>query len=342
MSAIDFVNLPRRPKDWDCAIRNFKTKTLFHESVWIDFTLTARPGWTIDYFEIRRNRRTIGYHCAFRKRRLLISICPNFWFGTSAFHGPLVEDGVNQRELVSALVSSSKNRGVHVLRLRNDWLDPEIMSAHGFQVVTGRNQLCELPGDESLAWASLRGVCRTRIRKGEREGITSEVTQDPLAAERFYALYLNTLRQKGITPSFTLESYRMLLRLLVPADRLFVVCVKRGNDVIGLGFYAYDDRAMYFLDGASDPSLLHLCPNEQLHWVAMKLGIKRGIPLFNIGGGPAPSRFSQKFGGQAVAYHEFSKTLNPALALWLNACRTGSASVAWVGNAVAASGEAYP
>jgi hypothetical protein len=45
----------------------------------------------------------------------------------------------------------------------------------------------------------------------------------------------------------------------------------------------------------------------------MTLAIGRGIPVFNIGGGPLPSRFTQKFGGGFVSYSTYRKNFLPLL-----------------------------
>ena len=100
---------------------------------------------------------------------------------------------------------------------------------------------------------------------------------------------------------------------LTPADRLFSVRVKYQGQVIGAAFYPHDDRSMYYWDGASNPDHLELCPNELLHWTAMREAIRRRVPLLNIGGGPVPSRFTRKFGGEDVPYHIYRRNLVPFL-----------------------------
>jgi len=295
-------------------------KTLFHESVWLDFMLATKMGTGVDYFEILRNRTTVGYFCALRIEKFFVSQYRNAWFGTTVFQGPVIDVGKeDQFELVSALMSASMDRGVDVLQMRNDWLDKSAMQRLGFNVTAGKNHVCPLQ-DETSAWNAMRGTCRTRIRKSEKEGLVAEATTDVAIADDFHSFYRQTLETKGLVPAHDAKTYRTLMSLLAPADRLFAVVVKDRDKTIAAGFYAYDERAMYFLDGAGDPALRHLCPNELMHWTAMKTAIRRGIPAFNIGGGPVPSRFSEKFGGESVPYHEFSRALNPlirpALALY--------------------------
>ena len=311
MSAIHLVRLPNRPHDWGALIREFTTKTFFQEAAWLDFLLAANPGSRIDYFEIKRGGTTIGYFCALRRRKFIFSFYPNVWFGTTAYQVPLINGIESQADVVSALISASRSARVQTIELRNDWLEPEVMQRLGFRVTTGSTHLCPLPRDEISAWNAMRGTCRTRIRKARKEGLVAEVTTDDAIVDQFYSFYRNTLKAKGLVPAHPIDIYRALVKRLTLADRLIVVCVKFEANIIGVGLYAHDERAMHYLEGASEISSLHLCPNELLHWTAMKTAIGRGIPAFDVGGGPAPSRFSQKFGGDTVTYHEFSKSLNP-------------------------------
>ena len=45
----------------------------------------------------------------------------------------------------------------------------------------------------------------------------------------------------------------------------------------------------------------------------MREAIRRRIPLFNIGGGPVPSRFTRKFGGADAPYHSYRRNFVPFL-----------------------------
>jgi hypothetical protein len=45
----------------------------------------------------------------------------------------------------------------------------------------------------------------------------------------------------------------------------------------------------------------------------MREAIARRIPVFNIGGAPAPSRFTQKFGGEDVPYNRYRRNFIPFL-----------------------------
>ncbi|HEV8441209.1 MAG TPA: GNAT family N-acetyltransferase [Methylomirabilota bacterium] len=313
MAKLELSRLAERPPDWDRRIGEFATKTLFHESAWLDFVLTNYPRATIDYFEIRRDGSAAGYFCALKVQRGFFHVYGSPLPGSAMYMGPVVDQNVDQAELAEALARVARRNGIARLELANDWLDAAVMREVGFEVAASVTHICPLAKDEASAWAAMRGTCRTRIRKAEKSGLVAEATADPTVVEHFYAYFREVLTRKGLTPLYDIERPRALMACLARRDRLFAVWVKHEGTVIGAGFYPHDDRAMYHWNSASDPARLHLCPNELLHWTAMKLAISRGISTFNIGGEPLPSRFSQKFGGRLIPYRAYRKSFVPLL-----------------------------
>jgi hypothetical protein len=314
MNALTIVRLPGRPDRWDRNIQGYAAKTLFHESAWLDFVQTVHPGCRVEYFEFRQGGATAGYFCAVRVRKVLsILVYGSPLPEAGMYMGPLVGSGVAQAEVVKALVSACHVNRISRLELANDWLDPQLMRRLGFKVSPNVTHICPLGGNEAAVWAALKGTCRTRIRKAIRSGLEAELAQDGTIVAEFYRFMTLALERKGLRPDYGIERPRSLMACLTPADRLISVRVRFQGSVIGAAFYPHDTQSMYYWDGASDLAHLELCPNELLHWTAMKEAIRRGIALFNIGGGPVPSRFTRKFGGAEVPYHSYRRNFIPFL-----------------------------
>lgn len=314
MHALTVVRLPGRPDAWDRNIERYATKTLFHESAWLDFVQTIHPGGQIEYFEFRQGGRTAGYFCAVRLKKVMsILVYGSPLPEAGMYMGPLVSGGVAQAEVVQALVRTCRSNGIACLELANDWLDPQLMRKLGFKVSPNVTHICPLGRNEAAVWAALRGTCRTRIRKALKSGLEAEITDDGAIVEDFYRFMTQALQRKGLRPQYGIERPRSLMACLTPADRLISVRVRFEGRVIGAAFYPHDTSTMYYWDGASDPAHLELCPNELLHWTAMQEAIRRGILLFNIGGGPVPSRFTRKFGGGEVPCPSYRRSFIPFL-----------------------------
>ncbi len=314
MDRFDFIQLPGRPAGWDRLIRKFDTKTLFHEAAWQDFMMRTVPQQHgVDYFEIRKDGALVGYFCGLVLKKFVFTMYESLWLGTTVYQGPVVNKEIDQAGLVRALLRIVKQNGFASIKLTNDWMDPVVMQRLGFTVEPSVTQVCPLLPDEAAVWKAMNGTCRTRIRKSEKMGLTAEETCDPAIADYFYSFFTKVLARKGRVPTYDIGFPQALMACLIPADSLFAVWVKHQGKVIGTAFYAHDERAMYYLDGASDPDYLHLCPNELLHWTAMKLAIRHGIPVFDLGGAPAPSRFTRKFGGGLVPFNTYHKSFVPFL-----------------------------
>ena len=105
MATLEIVQLPGRPDGWDRDIQSFATKTLFHESAWLDFLQTIHPRGRLEYFEIRQGGAAAGYFCAVRINKVMsLTVYGSPLAEAGMYMGPLIGGGVAQAELVQALV----------------------------------------------------------------------------------------------------------------------------------------------------------------------------------------------------------------------------------------------
>jgi hypothetical protein len=305
--------LPGRPIDWDRRIQGFSQKTLFHESAWLDYVQSVQQRSNIEYYEIRCGPDCIGYFCAIKVRKFMFSFLGSPLPGTGMYMGPLVDQHADQGELLRVLINHCTTERIARLDLINNWLNPGIMQTLGFAVETSVTQVCPLTGGEQAVWARMKGTCRTRIRKAEKNGLVVERADDPGVIEQLQSQYVRCLARKGLKPPYDVRRISTLFHCLGPVDRLFALRVMLRDRVLATGFYPHDDRTMYYHDSGYESDCLQLSPNELLHWTAMKMAIARDIATFNIGGGPKPSRFTEKFGGSLQPYHIYRKNFVPFL-----------------------------
>src|SRR5205814_4862924 len=153
---IRFELLQARPPHWDDLSRHFHSKTLFHEGAWLDHVQTIHPQAEIVYYEIRDGSRHLGFYCALRITRMMISIHGSPLGGTGTnFMGPLVNDDVDQKEIVQALLRLFGPRHFLHLELSNPWFRREVMEEAGFDVHSGVTHVCQLPADVDAAFSSI-------------------------------------------------------------------------------------------------------------------------------------------------------------------------------------------
>jgi hypothetical protein len=314
---MELTLLPGRPADWDKRIAHFESKSLFHESAWLDFVLEREPRRAINYYEITRHGRVVGYFCAILTRRAMLTICESPLVGRGMHSGPVVNRDIEPAELAAAFVDWCRRERIAQFEVCHEPLSSAVMQKFGFTPSLGVEHVCPLQGGIEAVWNRMKGTCRTRIRKAQKMGLTAEVTEDPSIVDHLFRFYADNLSRKGLKPSDGPKTLRRLLDHLVPADRVFSVCVKHDGRVIGAALYPHDERAMYFWDGASDHAFLEMSPNELLHWTAIQLAVARGIPVFKMSGGwmpQPPNRFIAKFGGELCQFTVYRKSLLPLLA----------------------------
>jgi Acetyltransferase (GNAT) domain len=307
---VEFARLDSRPPDWDTAISCYETKTLFHESRWLDFVRVTHAPCVIAYYKISDRGHRVGYHCHVVKRKCGVQLAGSPLSGGGMFGGPIVDRHIDQHELISALNTALARDGIHLLTMSGEFLQPDVMTALGFKTTVTETHLRPMENGEAKVWATMDGTCRTRIRKAIKSGVTVEPATDSAIAQELFDFYKDALARRGLTPAFDQRYYESLLSYLRP-DRVFSLRAKLNGQTIGAGLYLHDDRCMYYWDGASALGALELSPNELLHWTAIQTAIERGIPLFHMAGSPRPSRFTRKFGGNGVPYIVYRRQYLP-------------------------------
>ena len=309
---IRFEQLPGRPAAWDHLIQRYSTKTLFHESAWLDHVQTIHPQGEIVYYEILDDRTRLGFYCGLRITRLMIPIQGSPLGGTGTnFMGPLVNDDVDQKEIVQALLRLFGPRHFLHLELSNPWFRREVMEEAGFDVHSGVTHVCQLPADVDAAFSSISTEARNRVRKAKKNGVVVERTDDPAVVEHFFEQFREVYGKQGMITPFDESRPRSLFDHLMPAKRLLSIWARRDDEVLAAGLFPYDERAIYFWGAASWLRHHHLCPNEALQWGVIQFAVETGIPLYNMCGGT--SQFKNKFGGEDVPYLTYHKSGLPLL-----------------------------
>ena len=309
---MEIVRLDGKPTNWDEEIKRFDTKTLFHESCWLEHIQTIHKQGQFEFFEIRQGEHKLGYFCAFIIKKVFIKVYGSPLGGTGTnYMGPVVNHDIDQAQLIEALQKGVMRSKFAHLELANDWLDDEIMSSYGFEVHPGVTHVVDLPKDVDGAWNNLKSACRNRIRKAEKNGLEVEVVEDISLADEYYEQFIEVYAKQNMVTPFGPERPRSLMQCLVPANRVLALRISHDGEVVATGLFPYDESCIYFWGAASWLKHHKLCPNELLHWEVIKHAIEKGIPSYNMCGGT--SQFKSKFGGADIPYNHYSKSSLPMM-----------------------------
>jgi SAM-dependent methyltransferase/CelD/BcsL family acetyltransferase involved in cellulose biosynthesis len=330
---------PLRPADihhWDALIEPYETRTLFHGTPWLSY-LSASRGLVARRWALEQDGRIVGYFCAgvLRRGPFRILGSPLRGWGTNAM-GPLVSADLDQAGFLGALDELARRERLAMVEIEHPFLDSTTMDAAGFERVPEWTYVVRLDSDPRVMWRSLSSACRNRIRKAESAGLTVEDASDPAVVDEYYKLYRRLMRRKGRRPPFGRDVPGALFEHLRPAGALLALRVKDQEDrVLAVGLFPHGAGTLYFWSGASREDGHHSCPNDLMHWTAMRLAAARGLRAYNMSG---HGRFKRKFGGRLVetarwhkAYRASARSARQIYQAWSERLTTYSPAALWLG-----------
>ena len=290
---------------WDELIADYESRELFHRQAWLDY-LAASRGVQIRKWAIREHGRIIGYFCGgiLRKGPFRILGSPLKGWGTN-FMGPVVDREFDQDAFLQALDRLAHEEHIAMTELECRTFPEACLEAARYEAVPGWTYLVPVILGTDVIWNKLDSTCRNRIRKAIRSALTIEHADDVVVAAEFYDRYTDLMRRKGLPPPYPPEYPQLMFRYLKKADLLFALRVRDpAGDTLAVGLFPHDGQTVYFWGGASYRDGRDLCPNDYLHWSAMRLAAERGLASYDMCGyGP----FKKKFGGQLVKLNRWHK-----------------------------------
>lgn len=155
--------------------------------------------------------------------------------------------------------------------------------------------------DEEL-WKDFKTDCRNFIRQFDRRGALLEIA-DPNDefAEEYYAELIDVFAKQGMTPTYSCEKVKCLLRNMRESGNVLCLRVKtpEGKPAATSIFFC-DKNKFYFWGGASYREHQHYRPNEAMIWEAIKYFRNKGIKVFDMVGNRP---YKQKFGPKTETYY---------------------------------------
>jgi hypothetical protein len=296
--------------EWDKAISSYDSKYLFHQSSWLNFVKESHNG-RIVRLKIVENGNVSGYFCGIiiKKGPLRILGSPLKGWNTT-FMGPIVNKGFDYENFLKAIERVCKKWGIHHIEMSNPFLDNDVFMNNKFFANEEITMIVPLSSDEEENWKNLKSECRNRIRKGKKNNLVIQDTDDPAFVDEFYAQLKEVFGRQNLVPTYPVERIKNLFNHLKPAGLLYTLEVKYDNEVVATGVFPYDDRCVYYLGGASWKKAHKLYPNELLHWTVMTMAVQKGIKEYDMTGRDR-GNFKAKFGSKPFVYKHYFKSYSP-------------------------------
>lgn len=272
--------------DWP-AMDAFSDRYVFQTREWLAFLAHVHGGEPV-VATVRDGSRIVGYFTGMVVRRfglrILGSPFPGWHTGYLGFN---LEPGVSRRRAVEALLPFAwRTLGCQHVELRDRLLTSGDVEELGLSFTPRVTFEVDLLRDDDELFASLKPAVRRNVRKAERVGLTVEEAHDLGFADDFHAQLSEVFGRQSLPPPYGPDRVRALISHVGPSGHLLLLRARSpdGRCIATLICPAMN-RSTYFWGGASWRADQHMRPNEALWWYAARYWKRRGIAVFDLGGG---------------------------------------------------------
>jgi len=264
-----------RPSDagrWEAYVARCPAATFFHRIGWREIVEREFRHRT-HYLLAERGEIIVGVLPAAEvKSRLFGHALVSLPF--CVYGGPAADDDVVARALLDVAEARGLELGTDHLEVRNrfpmrpDWARQDLY-------VTFRKPLL---GETEANLQAVPRKQRAMIRKGVKNGLSSEIDRD---AARFFELYADNMHRHG-TPPFSRRYFERLRDTFGDDCEVLTVVDARANPVSSvLSFYFRDEVLPYYAGDAE--AARDLAANDFKYWELMRRACARGLAMFDYG-----------------------------------------------------------
>jgi hypothetical protein len=191
---------------------------------------------------------------------------------------PLCGDISGFKELFRNAIELGKLRGWRYLEFRGGQKlfggTPPSLSFYGHSL--------HLPHDENAFFGELKSPIRRAIRKAEKSGVRSEISQKTGAMREFYSLHCKSRQRHGLPPQ-PFAFFNNIHKHII-AKNLGAIIVARWKKIpVAAAVFFYKDESAIYKFGASDDAYQHLRGNNLVFWEAIRWFSKRGTKKLDFG-----------------------------------------------------------
>jgi hypothetical protein len=280
--------------DWK-RLDAFHDRTVFQTREWISFVSEARKAAPV-LAELRDGTSLVGYFTGLTFSRFGVKVLGSSFPGwTTPYIGFNLLPGVSRGDALHALEKAVWDdlRCLH-MEVSDPYFEPEDGENLGFQVESYQSYRTDLRKSEEEIFAAMESACRRCIRKAEKSGLTIEEAHDPEFAGEYYEQLKDVFAKQNLVPTYGLDRVRSLIKHMEPTGRLLLLRARDAQTkCIATGIFPGFNQIAEFWGNASFRHSQSLRPNELIHWYAMRYWKRRGVAIYDWGGGGA---YKEKYG----------------------------------------------
>ena len=280
-----FQHVPLDEVDW-AALDRFADRTHAQRLPWLNYLTAIGAGQPLVAL-LEDEGKTIGCFTAMRGKRLGLPVLGSPIPGwNTGYMGLNLAPEVPRADALHELSRFAfRDQGCAYLELSDPMADFDSAAAAGYSTVKISGFASDLTLSEDALFARMASATRRCIRKAEREGVTVEEAAPEGFAAEFHAQLVEVFARQGLMPTYSRERVEKLIEHVHPSGSLLLLRARApGGESIATGIFAGFGRYSTFWGNGSVTSMLHLRPNQALHWHAMRYWKARGVHLHDWGG----------------------------------------------------------
>jgi hypothetical protein len=310
-----FQRLNSRCDDWSANIKTLEAGgagTIFQAPAWLAFLSATQHGEPV-LAALTDGNSYIGYFTGMIIRKAGLRILGSPFPGwTTDYMGLAISPDTDRRMAVRALIDFAFHElGCAHLEVMDRNLTLSDLDGLGVQHRMYRGFEIDLKRDESEIFSKMTSACRRCVRKAAKEGVIVETVHDLQFADDYYSQLQDVFAKQGRMPTYDLERVRQLISHVHPTGHLLLLRARdRSGHCIATGIFPHMNGFLYFWGGASWRAFQGLRPNEAVQWEAIKIGRRKGLHTYDMGGG---GDYKRKYGGSEIEVPWFRKSKYPWL-----------------------------
>jgi len=137
--------------------------------------------------------------------------------------------------------------------------------------------------DEKDLLKNMEKRTRYSIKRGQREGVIIEKSNNLQDLDKFYRIYQKTIQRKNFA-SYPLNYLKKEFESFLVDDEILIFFAKVKNEIVSSAIIIFWQNVAVYHHGASLRKYSNFCASEVLQWEAIKEARERGMKYYNFWG----------------------------------------------------------
>jgi hypothetical protein len=280
--------------DWK-HLDGFEDRTVFQTREWVRFVSESQKAAPV-LAELYDGGERVGCFTGLTFTRFGVKVLGSSFPGwTTPYMGFNLIKGVSRASALQALEIAVWDT---LKCLHMEVSDPNFTVQDGrdlgFQCDSYTSYRTDLTKTDDEIFNSMDSACRRCVRKAEKSGVTIEEAHDLAFADEYYEQLKDVFAKQGLVPTYGVDRVRSLVKHLEPTGRVLLVRARDAQGkCIASGIFPGFNKIAEFWGNASFRNSQILRPNEYIQWYVMRYWKRRGIQVYDWGGG---GTYKEKYG----------------------------------------------